>query len=44
MAKGPLRLCGVICDVDLASGRCVAIRRLSLAVPEAAPTLNSPAN
>ena len=44
VAKGPVRLCGVICDVDLASGRCVAIRRLSLALPEAAPTLNSPAN
>ena len=36
VAKGPVRLCGVIVDVDVASGRCVALRRLSLALAEAA--------
>jgi len=35
VAKGPVRLCGVIIDADTQSGRCLAIRRLSLQVPEA---------
>ncbi len=30
IAKGPVRLCGVIVDVDLESGACLRIRRLSL--------------
>lgn len=30
IAKGPVRLCGVIVDVDPASGRCEKIERLSL--------------
>jgi len=38
VAKGPVRLCGVIIDVDVATGHCVAIRRFTLAVPEAAET------
>jgi 2',3'-cyclic-nucleotide 2'-phosphodiesterase len=34
VAKGPVRLCGVIVDVDAESGRCLAIRRLSLMAEE----------
>ena len=34
VAKGAVRLCGVIVDVDTDSGRCLGIRRLSLLVPE----------
>ena len=34
IAKGPVRLCGVILDVDANSGRCVAIKRLSLLLSE----------
>ncbi len=51
VAKGPVRLCGVIIDVDVATGHCVAIRRFTLAVPETAapptaaqPELNSDLN
>jgi len=33
VAKGPVRLCGVIVDVDAESGRCLEIRRLSLLLP-----------
>jgi len=35
VAKGAVRLCGVIVDIDADSGRCLDIRRLSLQVPEA---------
>jgi hypothetical protein len=35
IAKGPVRLCGVIVDVDAETGTCLAIRRLSMMVPEA---------
>lgn len=34
VAKGPVRLCGVIVDADVESGRCLAIERLSLLIPE----------
>ena len=34
IAKGPVRLCGVIVDVDVESGRCLEIRRLSLLLDE----------
>ncbi|MGL4398732.1 MAG: TIGR00282 family metallophosphoesterase [Luteolibacter sp.] len=34
VAKGPVRLCGVIVDVDVETGACRAIRRLSLLLPE----------
>lgn len=34
VAKGPVRLCGVIADVDLDTGRCLAISRVALHVPE----------
>ncbi|MGL5016510.1 MAG: TIGR00282 family metallophosphoesterase [Luteolibacter sp.] len=34
IAKGPVRLCGVIVDVDVATGSCRAIRRLSRLLPE----------
>lgn len=39
IAKGPVRLCGVIVDVDVESGRCLAIRRLSLLLPDTAGQL-----
>ena len=32
IAKGPVRLCGVIVDVDAETGSCLAIRRLSMMV------------
>ncbi len=35
IAKGPVRLCGVILDVDADSGACLGIRRLSLLLPTA---------
>jgi metallophosphoesterase (TIGR00282 family) len=34
IAKGPVRLCGVIVDVDAGNGTCLAIRSLSIMVPE----------
>jgi metallophosphoesterase (TIGR00282 family) len=34
VAKGPVRLCGVIVDVDVETGICGTIRRLSLLLPE----------
>lgn len=34
IAKGPVRLCGVIVDVDLETGGCVSIRRLSVLLDE----------
>ena len=36
IAKGPVRLCGVIVDVDAETGCCSAIRRLSTLLPPAA--------
>ena len=36
IAKGPVRLCGVMVDVDSETGSCLAIRRLSLLLPDAA--------
>ena len=36
IAKGPVRLCGVIVDVDTETGTCLAIRRLSMMVAEKA--------
>lgn len=38
VAKGPVRLCGVIADIETATGRCIDIRRLALEVPTEAPT------
>ena len=35
VAKGAVRLCGVIVDVNPENGSCLAIRRLSLLLPEA---------
>lgn len=35
IAKGPVRLCGVIVDVDPETGSCLAIKRLSLLLAEA---------
>lgn len=34
IAKGPVRLCGVIVDVDPETGRCLQIKRLSLLLPD----------
>ncbi len=34
VAKGPVRLCGAIMDVDVETGACLAIKRLSVIVPE----------
>lgn len=34
IAKGPVRLCGVIVEVDLVTGACLTIERLSLLVDE----------
>jgi 2',3'-cyclic-nucleotide 2'-phosphodiesterase len=34
VAKGPVRMCGVIVDVDVETGGCRAIRRLSLLIAE----------
>jgi hypothetical protein len=34
IAKGPVRLCGAIMDVDVESGKCLAIKRLSLLLAE----------
>ncbi len=34
IAKGPVRLCGAIVDVDAETGACLEIRRLSLLLPE----------
>lgn len=40
VAKGPVRLCGVIVDVDPDDGSCLAIQRLSMLLPD--PTLPLP--
>jgi metallophosphoesterase (TIGR00282 family) len=34
VAKGPVRLCGVVVDVDAVTGRCESIRRVSELLPE----------
>ncbi len=34
IAKGPVRLCGVIIEVDSENGSCLAIKRLSMLLPE----------
>ena len=34
IAKGPVRLCGAILDIDMETGTCLAIRRLSLLLAE----------
>ncbi|NJM38665.1 MAG: TIGR00282 family metallophosphoesterase [Akkermansiaceae bacterium] len=36
VAKGPVRLCGVIVDVDSETGKCLEIRRFSKLLPESA--------
>jgi calcineurin-like phosphoesterase len=41
IAKGPVRLCGAIIDVDGDTGACLAIRRLSMLL-EAASCMASP--
>ena len=34
IAKGPVRLCGAIIEVDVASGACLSIKRLSMLIPD----------
>lgn len=34
IAKGPVRICGAIMDVDMESGTCLAIKRVSILVPD----------
>ena len=41
VAKGPVRLCGVIVDVDTETGRCLEIRRLSMLLPNGAVATQS---
>jgi metallophosphoesterase (TIGR00282 family) len=36
VAKGPVRLCGVIIEADVESGRCLGIEKLSLLLPDGA--------
>lgn len=40
IAKGPVRLCGVVVEVDSESGSCLVIKRLSMLLPEG--DLNTP--
>lgn len=37
VAKGPVRLCGAIVDIDTETGACLAIKRLSLLLSETPP-------
>ena len=34
IAKGPVRLCGAIIEVDVARGACLSIKRLSMLIPD----------
>ena len=43
VAKGDVRVCGVMVDVDTATGRCLKIERVSVLVPESAPDAPSEA-
>ena len=43
IAKGTVRMCGVIVDVEVATGACLAIRRLSRCVPEREEAASQPA-
>jgi metallophosphoesterase (TIGR00282 family) len=42
IAKGPVRLCGVILDIDAETGTCLAIQRLSLLLGQAAEGPEAP--
>jgi metallophosphoesterase (TIGR00282 family) len=37
IAKGPVRLCGAIIDVNVGNGSCTAIKRVSILIPETSP-------
>lgn len=37
IAKGPVRICGAIMDVDMESGACLAIKRVSILVSDGPP-------
>jgi metallophosphoesterase (TIGR00282 family) len=42
VAKGAVRLCGAILDVEVESGTCLSIRRLSMLLPEPQPEAQTP--
>jgi metallophosphoesterase (TIGR00282 family) len=37
IARGPVRLCGAIIDVNVGNGACTAIKRVSILIPESNP-------
>lgn len=37
VAKGQVRICGVMADIDSETGRCLAIQRVAVSVPETPP-------
>jgi 2',3'-cyclic-nucleotide 2'-phosphodiesterase len=43
IAKGPVRLCGAILEIDIETGTCLAIRRLNELLAETAPEESAPA-
>ena len=44
IAKGPVRLCGVVVDVDAETGNCLEIKRLSILLPDPAASAPSPSS
>lgn len=44
IAKGPVRLCGVVVDVDSETGNCLEIKRLSILLPDPAASAPSPSS
>jgi hypothetical protein len=44
IAKGPVRLCGVVVDVDAETGDCLEIKRLSILLPDPAASAPSPSS
>ncbi len=44
IAKGPVRLCGVVVDVDAETGNCLEIKRLSILLPDSAASATSPSS
>lgn len=44
IAKGPVRLCGVVVDVDAETGNCLEIKRLSILLPDSAASAPSPSS
>ena len=44
IAKGPVRLCGVVVDVDAETGNCLEIKRLSILLPDPAASAPVPSS